>query len=56
MKRKLMSMLMAGLLTFGMIGCSASKADNNVTVVLDWVPNTNHTGLYVALEKGFYKD
>lgn len=39
-----------------MIGCSASKADNNVTVVLDWVPNTNHTGLYVALEKGFYKD
>lgn len=56
MKRKLMSMLMAGLLAFGMIGCSASKADNNVTVVLDWVPNTNHTGLYVALEKGFYKD
>lgn len=56
MKRKLMSMLMAGLLTFGMIGCSASEADNNVTVVLDWVPNTNHTGLYVALEKGFYKD
>lgn len=56
MKRKLMSMLMAGLLAFGMVGCSASKADNNVTVVLDWVPNTNHTGLYVALEKGFYKD
>ena len=51
-----MSMLMAGLLAFGMVGCSASKADNNVTVVLDWVPNTNHTGLYVALEKGFYKD
>lgn len=56
MKRKLMSMLMAGLLAFGMVGCSASEADNNVTVVLDWVPNTNHTGLYVALEKGFYKD
>ncbi|MDY3367049.1 ABC transporter substrate-binding protein [Zhenhengia yiwuensis] len=56
MKRKLMSMLMAGLLAFGMVGCSASKADNNITVVLDWVPNTNHTGLYVALEKGFYKD
>ena len=25
-----------------------------VTVVLDWTPNTNHTGLYVAKEKGFY--
>lgn len=27
-----------------------------VTVMLDWVPNTNHTGLYVALEKGWYAD
>lgn len=25
------------------------------TVVLDWTPNTNHTGMYVALEKGWYK-
>lgn len=24
------------------------------TLSLDWVPNTNHTGLYVALEKGWY--
>lgn len=27
---------------------------NDVTVLLDWVPNTNHTGLYVALDKGYY--
>lgn len=26
-----------------------------VTVMLDWTPNTNHTGLYVAKEKGFFK-
>ncbi len=25
-----------------------------VSFLLDWVPNTNHTGIYVALEKGFY--
>ena len=25
-------------------------------MVLDWTPNTNHTGLYVALEKGYYKE
>jgi len=29
---------------------------NAVRVALDWTPNTIHTGLYVALEKGFYKD
>ncbi|CAH0118435.1 MULTISPECIES: ABC transporter substrate-binding protein [unclassified Paenibacillus] len=27
-----------------------------VQVVLDWVPNTNHTGLYVARDKGFFKE
>ncbi|KXG42519.1 ABC transporter substrate-binding protein [Tepidibacillus infernus] len=27
-----------------------------IKVMLDWVPNTNHTGLYVAKEKGWYKE
>ena len=27
-----------------------------ITFVLDWTPNTNHTGLYVALEKGYFED
>ena len=27
-----------------------------VTVVLDWVPNTNHTGLSVALEEGYFEE
>lgn len=27
-----------------------------VTFVLDWTPNTNHTGIYVAKHKGFFKE
>jgi ABC-type nitrate/sulfonate/bicarbonate transport system substrate-binding protein len=27
-----------------------------VSIALDWTPNTNHIGLYVAQEKGFYAD
>jgi hypothetical protein len=27
-----------------------------ITIALDWTPNTNHTGFYVARNKGFYKD
>ena len=27
-----------------------------MTVALDWTPNTNHTGMYVALAKGWYKE
>ncbi|MGG3925236.1 ABC transporter substrate-binding protein [Metabacillus fastidiosus] len=30
--------------------------NEKVTVVLDWTPNTNHTGLYVAEEKGYFKE
>lgn len=27
-----------------------------ITVVLDWTPNTNHTGLYVARKNGYFAD
>lgn len=28
----------------------------DVTIMLDWTPNTNHLGLYVAQAKGFYEE
>ncbi len=34
-------------------GCGKSE---KVTFVLDWTPNTNHTGVYVAVEKGYYAE
>lgn len=34
----------------------ATKELEKVTFVLDWTPNTNHTGLYVALEKGYFEE
>ena len=39
-------------------GCSLAKnkSGKDIVVCLDWTPNTNHTGLYVALEKGYYED
>lgn len=35
---------------------SDGAALQDVQVVLDWTPNTNHTGLYVAQQMGFYKE
>jgi ABC-type nitrate/sulfonate/bicarbonate transport system substrate-binding protein len=32
------------------------KTADTVRVVLDWTPNTNHTGLYVAQEKGYFAE
>ena len=34
----------------------AKQDVRKLTFVLDWTPNTNHTGLYVAREKGYFKD
>jgi ABC-type nitrate/sulfonate/bicarbonate transport system substrate-binding protein len=43
-------------------GCASQKDSSDsdkqltkVTMVLDWTPNTNHTGLYLAKDKGYYQ-
>ena len=33
-----------------------SVSAQTVRLALDWVPNTNHTGIYVALAKGWYEE
>ncbi len=34
----------------------AETKKEKIRVVLDWTPNTNHTGLYVAQAKGYFKE
>lgn len=56
--------LMTALLSTGCAGGGASAAADEttgtvgrqkVTVILDYVANTNHTGMYVALDQGYYE-
>ena len=54
MKKKLLIIIGLICLALALASCKAKTED--ITVVLDWTPNTNHTGLYVALEQGYYKD
>lgn len=54
-----MKRLIALLLTVALILClPACKKEetDKITVVLDWTPNTNHTGIYVAAANGYFKD
>ncbi|QPC45943.1 ABC transporter substrate-binding protein [Mangrovibacillus cuniculi] len=56
MKRKFFSVItIASAILVGACGNQASQEDNKVTVVLDWTPNTNHTGLYVAEAEGYFE-
>lgn len=34
----------------------SAGAQRKMSIMLDWVPNTNHTGIFVAIEKGYYKE
>ncbi|MYJ58876.1 MAG: ABC transporter substrate-binding protein, partial [Chloroflexi bacterium] len=42
-------------LTILVSACGEDEPDL-IRVQLDWTPNTNHTGLYVALAQGWYED
>lgn len=65
--KKILAILLAISLIFAFAACTKSNTDTqsdntakkelkNVTLCLDWTPNTNHTGFYVALQQGYYKD
>ena len=62
--KKTVKNLCVGLSLFAIavasMACTAQKqsdsGEKKLKLVLDWTPNTNHTGLYVAMEKGYYKD
>lgn len=57
-------MVLAGCMVFSMAACGSEQNNSQdkkekkekVTFVLDWTPNTNHTGLYVAQEKGYFDE
>ncbi|SOC39727.1 ABC transporter substrate-binding protein [Ureibacillus acetophenoni] len=67
--KKLFMLLVVAVLA--LVGCQSQQQSNEtetnsanessdqlqkVSVVLDWTPNTNHTGLYVAKEKGYFEE
>lgn len=68
-KRKL-ALILAICMILSFTACSSDKKNRSdlsgtndaadekkeITIVLDWTPNTNHTGLYVAKELGYFDE
>lgn len=48
--------VLAAIVLVLLAGCARPQELEPVVLSLDWVPNTNHTGFYVALENGWYAD
>ncbi|MBE6972304.1 MAG: ABC transporter substrate-binding protein [Ruminococcaceae bacterium] len=54
---RLTAILLAATLLLSLSACSPTPHEaslEKITFVLDWTPNTNHTGLYAALAKGWF--
>lgn len=59
-KRIVAVVLVVAVFVLGMTGCTKKESETNamdeVTFCLDWTPNTNHTGLYVAQKMGWFDE
>ena len=59
MKKIIALILICAVTALSLAGCenaATTPGTEKITVVLDWTPNTNHTGLYVAEALGFFND
>lgn len=61
--KKCYLLIVLSILLVTIAGCGNNNTNENnkdkltpVSFVLDWTPNTNHTGIYVAKEKGYFED
>lgn len=64
-RRIISCLLLSFVLFFILGGCAKVKEERRtkelsklteITLALDWTANTNHTGLFVAQEKGYFKE
>ena len=65
MKKRIYALLLTAVMMMTAVACgNTSDTDGEkdikdlekITFVLDWTPNTNHTGLYVAQAKGYFEE
>ena len=65
MKKRILSLVMSGIMAFGIMGCKDTSINNEsqegkkleeVNVVLDWYPNAVHSFIYNAIDKGYYEE
>ena len=61
-RRQIAALVLAAALTLSLAACGAKKTGGGetelkeLTFVLDWTPNTNHTGVYAAIANGDFEE
>ena len=53
-RRALLGGVASAVLPLALAACGAESGGIKTSVLLDWVPNTNHSGLYLARDRGYF--
>lgn len=58
MTRKLWHLAVLAAVTVALAACSSDNNDElaDVSLALDWFPNSNHAGIYAAMSQGYFED
>ncbi|TCN55725.1 ABC-type nitrate/sulfonate/bicarbonate transport system substrate-binding protein [Rhodococcus sp. SMB37] len=56
LRHRIASLAVATFTLCAVSACAGGGSDDTIRFALDWTPNTNHTGLYVALQEGLFDD
>lgn len=57
--KKTVALILSVVFVFGLAGCmntTDKSGEEKITMVLDWTPNTNHTGIFVAAANGYFEE
>lgn len=59
--KQILAVLLCAVMLLSLAACAGKQTDKTadlqkITLSLDWTPNTNHTGIYVALAKGYFTE
>ena len=53
--KKLIALIVSVVIIFSLSACGKTEPDK-ITIVLDWTPNTNHTGIFVSQANGYFEE
>lgn len=53
--KKLIALLLSVSIIFCLSACGKTE-NEKITIALDWTPNTNHTGIFVAKANGYFEE
>lgn len=53
--KKITALILSAAIIFCLSACGKSEP-SKITIVLDWTPNTNHTGIFVAEANGYFEE